>query len=200
MGIVRCEFEIEGVTNLSFSKKMQIPKEENETDAAYEERCWKDRLHTDPEGNVFIPPMALKKAVESAAKQVSESVPGKKNATYTKHFKAGILCPDELFLGIKADDVPGEWLFVPSNGQPGGGKRVDKCFPFVPPPWKTQGTLLVLDPILQETSSKEGSKRGLDKVHQYLEYAGQFIGLLRFRPANGGFYGRYKVNSFRVVN
>ncbi len=49
----------------------------------------------------------------------------------------------------------------------------------------------LLDPLLIDKPQK---------VQEYLEHAGQFIGFLRFRPMNGGFYGRFKVTSFKVVD
>jgi len=33
-----------------------------------------------------------------------------------------------------------------------------------------------------------------DVFEKHLQEAGNFIGIGRFRPENGGFYGRYKVN------
>ena len=191
MAILQAVFEIEGVAPLSFSKKIQSEKGEGESHDAFEKRTWRERLHVNDRGNCYIPPMMMKKCVEAAAKFMSENVPGKGNATWTKHFKAGILCTEPLELDVRAEDVDGEWLFVPSNGQSGGGKRVDKCFPFIAPPWKTQGRFLLLDVNLQE-------ERGIAKLEQYLRQAGQFIGLGRFAPRNGGFYGRYKVNSFGI--
>jgi hypothetical protein len=88
---------------------------------------------------------------------------------------------DALVLPIKKDDVPGEWYFVPSDGRPGGGKRVKKCFPVIRE-WHGEVTYYILD----ETITPE-----VFEVH--LREAGSFIGIGRFRPENGGFYGRFGV-------
>lgn len=192
MSIKQVQFSIEGVAPLSFSKKIQSEKGEGESHDAFEQRTWKERLHVGSDGYVFIPPMMMKKCVEACAKFMSETVQGKGKATWTKHFKAGILCTEPLSLGVRPEEINGEWLFVPSNGQAGGGTRVNKCFPYIEPPWTAKGQFILLDVALQE-------KRGLEKLEQYLRQAGQFIGLGRFAPRNGGFYGRYKVTSFDVM-
>lgn len=181
--------ELEGVTRLSFSAPIQSVKGTGESHNAFEERTWKERLHVMPSGEVFIPPMMLKNCLAAVAKHLSETVPGKGKATYTKHFKAGIMVNEPMMLGVNKDEVQGERLFVPSDGRAGGGSRVWKTFPFIDMGWKTQAEIILLDPILIDKP---------DKVKEYLGFAGKFIGFGRFRPSNGGYYGRFKVNSFKV--
>ena len=84
---------------------------------------------------------------------------------------------------IKAADVKGEWLFVPSDGVRGSGKRVDKCFPVIHE-WGGNVTFHVLDETITE-----------DVFLNHLKQAGAFIGIGRFRPRNNGFYGRFAVQS-----
>jgi hypothetical protein len=115
-------------------------------------------------------------------------VPGKGKATFTKHFEAGVLATDPMPLGIKADDIPGERLFVPASGKRGDGKRVWKTFPVLKT-WETVGTVYLLDPVLTDKPQK---------VEEYLEHAGKFIGMGRFRPRNNGFYGRFRVEGFKT--
>jgi hypothetical protein len=163
------------------SRHYVVPKLEKESAADYEERTWRNRLHVNGEGNVFIPPTALKNCLSEAAKYLSMRVPGKGTSTYTKCFEAGVLVIDPIDLGIKAQDVEGLWLFVPSDGKRGGGKRVDKCFPVIPA-WEGLATFYVLDETITE---------GVFRTH--LEEAGKFIGIGFFRPRNNGFYGRFEV-------
>ncbi len=184
------DFSITGVSPIGFSKAIQSPKNEQETHEDYERRCWKERAHTDAEGNVFIPPMAGKLALEDAARFRSEKITG--NQTWTKHFTAGVLCFQPMYLGIHIDDVQGLWLHVPSDGKRGGSKRVWKCFPTVPEGWKTEGQFLLVDDKLQ-------GQTGLQKVEKYWGDAGRFIGLGFFRPIRGGYFGRFKVESFAVA-
>ena len=156
------------------------PKGAKETHKDYEARTWRERLHYDPKSKeIFIPPMMFKLCLAEAAKFLSIKIPGKRNATYTKHFESGLLCLEGVPLGVKKDDVPGEWLFVPSDGKRGGGSRVDKCFPLIPS-WSGSVTFHILDATITK-----------DVFEQHLKEAGNFIGIGRFRPRNNGFYGRF---------
>lgn len=159
----------------------QVPELERETKAAYEKRTWRHRMHVDGKGQVFIPPMAFKNCLSEAAKFISMKVPGNGKATYTKHFEAGVMITDPVELGIAADDVAGEWLYLPSDGVRGSGKRVDKCYPVIPQ-WDGVLTIHVLDELITR-----------DVLQRHLDDAGRFIGIGRFRPRNNGFYGRFRV-------
>ncbi len=169
----------------SQSKHYTTPKLDKEKPADYEKRTWRDRMHTDESGEVFIPPMTFKNCVSEAAKYLGIQIPGKGKSNYTKHFEAGLLVTDALRLGIKAADVDGEWLFVPSDGKRGGGTRVDKCFPLIKQ-WSGNVAFYVLDETITE-----------DVFLNHLTQAGQFIGIGRFRPRNNGFYGRFAVDSVK---
>jgi hypothetical protein len=183
------DFTLEGIAPISFSKVIQSQKNTGEAHDAFEERTWRERMHTDEDGNVIVPPTMIKNCLGDCAKYLSESVPGKGKATYTKHFEAGMIVPAHMLLmkdgkPIKGKDVDGNRLFVPSDGKRGGGKRVYKWFPTIPPGWQISGEIIILDPLLEHKP---------DKVREYLTHAGQFIGIGTFRPRNNGFFGRFKV-------
>lgn len=180
---------LKSVSPYSQSRAIQSERKTGEAHDSFEERTWHERLHTDENGDVFIPPMAIKNCLSEVARFLSESVPGKGKATYTKHFEAGLLCTEPLKLNIKGKDVVGERLHVPSDGRRGGSTRVWKKFPLIQK-WEADVEIIVLDPVL--TSKPE-------KIREYLEHAGKFIGLGRFRPRNNGFYGRFSVETFKVV-
>jgi hypothetical protein len=156
-----------------------VPMLDKEGNDAYEKRTWRNRIHKNDEGDVFIPPMALKNCLAEAAKFLSVQIPGKGKATYTKHFEAGIMIMDPILIGLKADDVPGESLFVPADGKRGSGKRVTRTFPLIT---KWEGSTLVH--VIDETITE-------DVLRQHLNEAGNLIGMGRFRPRNNGFYGRF---------
>lgn len=158
----------------------ELPKESKRD---YEARTWRDRLHTDSEGRVFIPPMSFKNCMSEAAKFLGMQIPGKGKSTYTKHVEAGVMVTDALTLPIKKEDVKGEWLFVPADGMRGSGKRVDKCFPIIHE-WGGDVTFIVLDETITQ-----------DVFRHILTQAGAFIGIGRFRPRNNGFYGRFAVDN-----
>ncbi len=173
--------QLEGISPYSQSKHHTTPKKDRELPKDYETRTWRERLHVNKDGYVFIPPMAFKNCVAEIAKFLGTQIPGKGKSTYTKHFEAGILVTDPVDLPFKKDDVEGEWLFLPSDGKRGSGTRVDKCYPVIPE-WKATVIFYILDEIITE-----------DVFKDHLEKAGQFIGIGRFRPRNNGFYGRFKV-------
>lgn len=173
---------LESVSPYSQSKHYtDPPKKEKESPKDYEARTWRERMHATADGRVFIPPMSFKNCIAEAAKFLSERIPGKGTATYTKHFEAGILVTEPLVLPILKKDVAGEWLFVPPDGKRGGSKRVDKCFPIIHE-WSGKVEFLIFDETITE-----------DVFRYHLEQAGKFIGIGRFRPRNNGFYGRFNV-------
>ncbi len=159
----------------------EFPKLDKESARDYEKRGWRERCDVDDTGHIFMPPMAFKNALAEAAKYLSIQIPGKGKATYTKHVEAGILVVDPLPLPILKSEVEGEWLFLPSDGIRGSGKRVDKCYPVIRK-WEGKVTFLIFD----DTVTK-------DVFEHILSEAGKFIGIGRFRPRNNGFYGRFSV-------
>jgi hypothetical protein len=175
--------ELESLSPYGQSRFYETPKLSKESAADYEERTWRDRLHTDAQQHVVIPPMAFKNCLSEVAKFLSVQIPGKGKSTYTKHFEAGIIVTEGLTLPIKKQEVAGTWLFVPADGKRGGGKRVKKCFPVIPS-WKGAVTFHVLDDTITP-----------DIFEQHLKEAGNFIGIGFFRPRNNGYYGRFRVNT-----
>jgi hypothetical protein len=179
---------LESISPYSQSKHYDVPKlgrssgTSTESGKDYEERTWRERCHVDAEGRLVIPPMAFKNCLAEIAKYLSVQIPGKGKSTYTKHFEAGVMVLDGLPLPVTKDSVAGEWLFVPSDGKRGGGKRVPKCFPVVQQ-WKGAVTYHILDDVITP-----------EVFEQHLKEAGNFIGIGRFRPRNNGYYGRFKVN------
>lgn len=169
----------------SQSKYHSTEKLPKEIAKDYEARTWRERLHYMDDGEVFIPPMAFKNCLAEAAKFLSIQIPGKGKSTYTKHFEAGVLVTDAVPLGVQKDDVPGEWLFLPSDGVRGSGKRVEKCFPRIEE-WAAVVTFYILDDTITE-----------EVFENHLRQAGQFIGIGRFRPRNNGFYGRFNVEAVK---
>ena len=175
--------KITGATPYSPSKYIDEPRKAKETPADHEERVWRERCHYEPKSKeCFIPAICFAKTVQGAASYLPIKIPGKQNATYTKHFRAGLYVPEGLTLGVKIDDVEGEWLMVPSNGKPGGGSRVKKCFPIFRK-WGGVVTFQVLDDTVTEKI-----------FEQTLQTAAAFIGLGRFRPEKGGWNGRFIID------
>jgi len=172
---------LESSSPLSMFRHYDVERLNKESDADYEKRTWRERMHYDDQGIVMIPQMAIKNTIAEAARWMSMKIPGKMRATYTKHFEAGVLCMKGISLGIHRDEVPSEALFVPSDGKRGGARRVEKIFPLIPR-WKGAAEFTIIDRTIPK-----------DVFQEHLIEAGKFIGFLRFRPRMGGFYGRFDV-------
>ena len=168
----------------SQSRPYQVEKKPRETPADYEKRTWRERMHLSEKnpGNIVIPAMQFKNSLAECAKYMSQQIPGKGKATYTKHFEAGVIIMNSMELDIKADDVKGETVFVPSSGKRGDGNRVYKTFPKIPS-WAGVVEFTIFDHTITEEVFKE-----------HLMQAGQFIGIGRWRPRNNGLYGRFTVD------
>jgi len=165
----------------SQSRYHGMDENSNESKDQYEQRTWRERMTVDPEtGEVMIPPMALKKSLDAAASRRGEKVPGKGRREFAKYFLSGIQVYEPVRLGIRKEEVTGERLFVPSDGVKGGSKRVARTFPKIVG-WRgtAEYTILATDVITK------------DVFVRHLADAGLYIGVGRFRPERGGFYGRY---------
>jgi len=175
---------ITGVAPYSQSRFHDTPKLNKENPKNYELRTWRERLHTDKDGMVFIPPLAFKNCIAEIAKYLSIKIEGKGQATYTKHFESGILVVDDIPLGIHKDDVLENWVHVPANGVRGAGKRVMKCYPLIPSGWTVKVPFLLLDDVITQ-----------DVFEYHLKQAGQLIGVGTFRVRNLGTFGRFRVDN-----
>lgn len=178
--------KIEGISVVQFGRYHQTDKLEKESHDDYEKRTWREKCHATEDGHVFIPPMAFKKCIETAAAFLNMKIPGQGNNKYNKHFVAGILVTDPLVLDVKKENVKGEWVFGNAQGRKGGtGPRVPKCFPTIQK-WGGIVTFYILDETITETVFTR-------VIHE----AGSFIGIGVFRPANGGYHGRFNVLSVK---
>lgn len=181
------KFELEGVSDLMFGRHVTEPKDDDETPDQHEKRTWKQKVPLDPEGQCYFSPFAVTNGLVSAAKWLKRKVPGEGQATYTARFRSGVNPHSKLLLFNKQgeplgiDDAEPIELFVPSNGQHGGPKRVLKIFPTLHE-WVMRGDVLIFD-------GKVTKKQFLD----HLEAMGRFIGFGSMRVENGGINGRFLV-------
>jgi hypothetical protein len=161
-----------------FHDTPKLPKESAED---YEERTWRNKAHATPEGQLFIPPMCFKNCISEAANFLGEKIKGKGQATWTKHFVAGVKVFEPLLLPIFKDDVPGEWVFCNADGKKGSGTRVMRCFPIIHA-WAGAVTFHILDRLITK-----------EVFHRYLYEGGNMIGIGRFRSIKGGLYGLFQI-------
>ena len=100
-----CTAHLKSISPYSQSRDHGTPKLDKEGSESYEQRTWKNKAHVSKDGIVFIPPMAFKQAVDETAKYLSIQIPGKGKATYTKHFRSGLLVMDAVPTDCHIDDV-----------------------------------------------------------------------------------------------
>ena len=185
-------FKLKSLSPLSFSKRVYKTKDANETHEQFEKRIWPERTH-EKGGHVFLPGINLKKAIAATAQYLSIKIPGKANATFSKNFLQGVLCPDDLPLyhcnGRKAKpitvkDMKGVWIQADAQGQKGGrgGKQVSRCYPAIDE-WKCNVTIHIADDTI--------TKEIFEKV---LIQSGILNGVGRWRSQNGGSNGRYAID------
>lgn len=176
---------LSGVSPYSQSRAHETPSLPSERPDAKEERTWREKCHSAKDGHVFIPPMSFKLALDTAASMIGRKIPGRGNTTYTKFFMSGVLCTEPVVLPDKKDTVRGERVYCNADGKRGSGKRVWKIFPVIDE-WRADVSFNVLaDEITQ------------DIFEEFLKKAGAFVGIGRFRPQQGGFNGRFKVEKVR---
>ena len=180
---------VKGVSPLSWSRPLEFEALEGESKRDTEARLWRDRFWSAPDGKLFVPPLAIKNGLVSAAKYRGEKIPGKGSKTWTGKFEAGILAFEPMSLGVTAAALDPEWLYVP--GQPGKGKqgkgpRVWKCFPRLLE-WGGTAEVFIVDDIISKVV-----------FEKYFESIGKFIGWGRFRVENGGYYGRFEITKMMV--
>jgi hypothetical protein len=179
---------LESDSPYSQSKHHDTPKLDKELPSDYENRTWRERMHCDKDGIVFIPATQFMNSIKVAAKYLNIQIAGKGKITYTKHFESGIMVVDNLSLGIHKDNAEKESVYVPSDGRVGGTTRVTKHFCLIPQ-WEGKVTYYILDNIITQ-----------DIFEEVLRECGSLIGVGRFRPRNRGWYGRFRVKKVEWFN
>jgi hypothetical protein len=169
----------------SQSRAHQTEKLSRETPDAYEKRTWREKCHTLENGHIFIPPMSFKMSIDTAAKMLGRQVPGKGKSTYSKFFLSGVLSMEPVELPVTKEEVACDLIYANADGVRGSGKRVWRSFPRIDA-WKADVTFHV---IADEITP--------DLFEEHLRQAGAFVGIGRFRPQNGGYYGRFSVDRIK---
>jgi len=174
----RVKARLQSATPILFGAPFKREKKDKESHNDYEDRVWEDRLHTHPDGKIYIPGAALQKCMQAAGQHMAEHLeyPGK--GTWTKHFLRGLSVSGDI--DLDTDKYGRLDLYVPAQpGNKRSGTRVWKHFPVVKK-WDADVEFLVMDPVITESVFKE-----------VLYGAGAFIGLGAMRAENGNSNGRF---------
>lgn len=181
MKLAKCTLKSVSPYSQSRAYHHEVEKLPKETAGDYEERTWRNKAHTNADGNIFIPPMSFKMALDTAAKMLGRRIPGKGQSTYSKFFLSGVLCMEPVILPLNKDEVAGDRIYANADGVRGSGKRVWRIFPRIDE-WQATVNFHVLADEITE-----------DVFEDHIVQAGAFVGIGRFRPQNGGYYGRFEV-------
>lgn len=176
---------MKSVTPVSFSMRYDhvVARNEGETVKIFEERTWRHKAYADHKGQVYIPSIWFKKALDWTAKQCGVQIEGKGKKTWMMPFKSGTMCLDNLPLGIKIEDIECVRLHQNSRGSSGGKLDVMRIFPIVPE-WEGTVTFAVLNDAID-----------LPIFKYHMIRAGQLCGLGRWAPRVGGMNGRFEVTN-----
>ena len=164
----------------------RFPKLSRESDDAYEQRVWREAAHYTPDGHVLVPPTQFKKVFDNAARYAKEKIKGKQNTTYINACISAVQCLQGIPTDLTRETLEGTSVFVPANGKPGGGSRVNRIFPTIPA-WEGATEWFIYDDIITP-----------EIFQRYLRAAGLLIGLGVWRINKGGMYGRFEVLSCTI--
>lgn len=176
---------LESISPLSCSRYHNTPKLEKESHDDAEKRTWREKARYNAEGFAIIDPMQFKFSIAAAPKFSGEKITGRGNATWTKHFEAGLMIVDPIVTTYTRETIGETWVYVNADGRRGGGTRVMRCFPTIHE-WKGKLPIHVLDPTITEEILKK-----------YIIEAGSFIGIGQFRPQVGGTNGRFALKKIQ---
>ena len=172
---------LKSMSPYSQSKHHDEPKRPKEGANDYEKRTWRFRSHTDKKGMIHLPGTQIKEAIVEAALYLSEKIPGKGSATYSKHFTAGLMVRGNIPLDVHRDKVECEEIYAHANGRRGSGSRVTRFYPRVDS-WAGSIDVVIVDSTITQ-----------EVFNRTLETAGLLIGVGRWRPRNRGEFGRFIV-------
>ena len=193
---------LRGISPYSSSRKYDdlVPRLEKENSEDYDKRTWREHANYDQKTReMFIPPMGLKLSLAEAAKRLSIKIPGKGKASYTKNILSGVIAADRIWLEVPADgggkkpawtrikmeDAGLEGFLANSDGRRGSGSRVFRRFPILHQ-WRAEAILQLID-----------AEVPTEVFERCLKEAGNLIGVGRFRPQNGGYFGRFDVDAVK---
>jgi len=178
---------IQGLSPLTQGRAFppDLKKNHDEKDDAFDKRVWRERAHWNKDGQALIPAAALHKALIASAKFRGEKIPGQGQKTWTKRFGAGILVLANVVIepNVSKEAIDYIDVHVPSDGTPGGTRRVYRRFPIYQE-WGGSIEFTVVDGLIDE-----------QVFLNHLTSAGKYIGLGTHRPSSNspGPNGRFGI-------
>jgi hypothetical protein len=182
----RAVVTIQGAAPLAQSKQHDAEWLDGESNEDYDKRTWREKCNADVEGNVYVPAMAFKQAMDTAAKRLAIPDPDNKRANLTKYFVSDVICEANLPIGIKKDEIQFVRISANVDGVRGSGKRVPRTLPQTQE-WGGKTSFLVMEEKIKP-----------EIFEKVLKTSGQSIGVGQFRAEKGGLNGRFEVTSIKI--
>jgi hypothetical protein len=185
-----CRAYVEGIPGSPYSPSAEHeePKLERESHDDYDIRTWRHHCTIDAKGQVCIPAMAFKQCVDLGAQKLGDKVPGRRGATYKGFFTSGVITNGDVLIAngkvLTMKDAEMVKINANSNGKRGSGSRVKRRYP-VFPIWHGVVEFTIVDDIITQPVFEDTLKK-----------SGMIVGIGRYRPANGGVNGRFRVTKF----
>ena len=164
---------IKGLTPYSASRHFDIEKTEGATAEDHDKKHWREKAHYDEDGNVVIPGVCFKLALDEAAARKNEKIKGRGNQTYTGLFKSGVTAMSDMVLAVKKDDLRSITIFSNLDGKRGGSSRGNRTFPIVAS-WGGTVEFRVFNDDIAEAD-----------FERFFAQAGLIAGVGRGRPSTG---------------
>ena len=183
----RCKVHIENIPGSPYSQSAQheVPKKDRESHDDYDERTWREKCTVNDKGQIAIPAMAFKQAVDTAAYKLGRKVEGRRGATFKNFFASGFFCERDVAISngkaLTKSDAEMVKISANADGVRGSGKRVPRRFP-VFPKWHGIAEFTITDDIITQ-----------DIFEEHVRAAGIVCGIGRFRAEKGGTNGRFRV-------
>ncbi len=174
---------LRSITPMTFNKKLRSEKGPNETHDEFEKKIWRERCDCNKQGNLILRSDRFKKSIALGAKWLNMKIPGEGQATYTKHFKGGLIVMNHIDLKVTPEEV--DHALIYTSPRPKDGKRWIH-FPTIEN-WEGELDINILDEKITE-----------EIFTKVINYAGMAIGVGSWRPENGGENGRYEVTDISV--
>jgi hypothetical protein len=177
---------VKGLTPYSQSRALQSDKNREETHDDFDKRIWQEHLHVGTDGVFFIPAVSIIQGMASAASYLGKGGELKKKgqANWAENFRCGLAMARGPV--IEGSPPRPERVYCNADGKRGSGKRVWRTFPIFDE-WSATFEIHILDDTIPE-----------EVFIRVVNAFGLFIGIGRYRPQNGGYLGRFTVESLTI--
>lgn len=179
----KVKVEITGLTPLLMNSPASMLEDVEEMVMTTKKRDPKEeaekKAYRLPSGNLYVPSEAIKGSIKNASAY-------KKFGKYSaKPIIAGsvIIMPNEIDLGIKNYEIDRRTVVVQKKS------RIVRCRPRIDK-WKLSFEIMYDDQFISN---------GEAMIKPILEEAGRRVGILDFRPQNGGSFGMFTVTLWKEM-